>query len=235
MGTDPLFDLKDTIRTRFPKLYSLIVSLISPVYFNGIPKEFLTKINWGESKVLDLGSGVIRRHKNITNVDMFPYPGVDIVCDLHQIPLGDNSVDYIISIATLEHVKHPQKVVEEIYRILKPSGEVCCYIPFIQGVHAAPNDFTRYTPDGLATLFARFSDRKVCIGAGPASGFAWVLHEWLALFFSFGSARLYRILYFLFFLVTPIKFFDIFMRHHPEAAKISSGFTITAIKRTNES
>jgi hypothetical protein len=92
---DYLLKLKDLVRSKLPKLYSFCVWAISPVYFNGIPKKFLEQINWEQDKVLDLGSGVIRRHKKIINVDLFPYPGVDLVCDLHKIPLDNNSVDYI--------------------------------------------------------------------------------------------------------------------------------------------
>jgi hypothetical protein len=100
----------------------------------------------------------------------------------------------------------------------------------MQGIHAAPNDFARFTPNGLLELFKEFKNCDVTIGAGPSSGFAWVLQEWLALVFSFGSEKLYKILYFLFFTVTPIKFLDILLSKHPMASKISSGFTITAFK-----
>ena len=48
-------------------------------------------------------------------------------CDLHidieNIPYEDNTVDSIICIEVLEHVRNPFKAIEEIYRTLKPGGK----------------------------------------------------------------------------------------------------------------
>ncbi len=39
-----------------------------------------------------------------------------------NIPLDDGSVDAVVSFAVLEHVRHPERVVREIARVLKPGG-----------------------------------------------------------------------------------------------------------------
>ena len=41
---------------------------------------------------------------------------VDVVADLHQIPLADNSLDGVTSVAVLEHIKEPTIVVKETLR-----------------------------------------------------------------------------------------------------------------------
>lgn len=38
------------------------------------------------------------------------------------LPFRDNSVDIVVSLMVLEHVSDPRKVIEEVFRILKPGG-----------------------------------------------------------------------------------------------------------------
>jgi ubiquinone/menaquinone biosynthesis C-methylase UbiE len=40
-----------------------------------------------------------------------------------DLPFPDNSFDYAISLQVLEHVENPRPILEEIYRVLRPSGE----------------------------------------------------------------------------------------------------------------
>ena len=44
--------------------------------------------------------------------------------ELPFIPLEDNSVDYVVSNATLHHIEDKKKLFSEIYRVLKPNGKV---------------------------------------------------------------------------------------------------------------
>ena len=74
--------------------------------------------------VLDAGSGDGERYKKIFNfnkyikLDINPDSGADIIGSAENISLENNSVDSIVSTQVLEHVKNPQKAVEEFYRIL---------------------------------------------------------------------------------------------------------------------
>jgi len=44
--------------------------------------------------------------------------------DIEQVPLPDGSVDLAILSQALHHARHPQKAVDEAYRILKPGGQL---------------------------------------------------------------------------------------------------------------
>jgi len=80
--------------------------------------------------------------------------------------LASASVDGVLIQAVLEHVLDPAQVVGEIHRVLRPDGLVYAETPFLQQVHAGPNDFTRFTSSGHRYLFRAFAE----IAAGPVAG-----------------------------------------------------------------
>jgi ubiquinone/menaquinone biosynthesis C-methylase UbiE len=47
-----------------------------------------------------------------------------IQADIENLPVASGSVDFALSVSTLEHVPHPEYVLAEIHRILKPGGVV---------------------------------------------------------------------------------------------------------------
>jgi SAM-dependent methyltransferase len=77
---------------------------------------------------------------------------VDFLCDLHYIPLMDQCMDSILTVAVLEHTRYPWLVVQEFARILKPGGVLVFGVPFLQPEHAVPHDFYRYTIYGVQAL-----------------------------------------------------------------------------------
>jgi SAM-dependent methyltransferase len=85
----------------------------------------------------------------------------DICCDLHKIDWQSNYFDTVIATEVLEHLYDPQKVVDEIYRILKPNGICIASTRFIHPYHPDPKDYYRFTWDSLNYLFRRFSKVEV--------------------------------------------------------------------------
>jgi len=74
----------------------------------------------------------------------------DITWDGISIPLQENSADCALATEVLEHSPNPEKVFEEIFRILKPGGVFFFTVPFLWPLHNVPYDQYRFTPFALA-------------------------------------------------------------------------------------
>lgn len=219
------------------EFYYFLLNLFAPVLpsnsYRKVIKRILKKYGL-EHIILNIGSGPIFFYdrQDIINVDICKYAEVDIMADSTNLPIEDEKVDLIINIAILEHITKAEDALKEIFRILKPCGEVFCFVPFIQPFHGAPQDFHRWTIIGLEKFFSGFEIVEIGIGSGPTSGLLWVFQEWVAILFSFGSSKLHDIiLLFLYILTMPLKFIDIILVKFPNAEKIASGFYIVAQKK----
>lgn len=111
----------------------------------------------------------------------------DIVADLNApLPIKDRVADTVVSLSVMEHLREPQNMISEAFRILKSGGSMILQVPFMWWVHEAPYDYYRYTRYGLEYMFekAGFTDVQVL----PQTGF-WVM--W-TLKFNYQSTRLIR-------------------------------------------
>ncbi len=69
------------------------------------------------------------------------------------LPYADNCFDIIFSKSVLEHFYHPERLVKEIYRILKPGGLVITMTPDWQSIYKIfYDDCTHRRPFTLASL-----------------------------------------------------------------------------------
>lgn len=85
----------------------------------------------------------------------------DICGDIHNINWEDNYFDVVVATEVLEHLHDPKLAINQINRILKPGGICILSVPFLYPYHPDPQDFYRYTIDGLYSLFQNFTDVKV--------------------------------------------------------------------------
>lgn len=226
---DWLNGLKARVKHRVGRLYPLAITALSPVYGDRAAKTFAASFG-DQDLVCDLGSGTSHYRESVVCVDGFPYDNVSVVCDLAGLPFADGSMDGVISQAVLEHVPDPAAHVAEMFRVLRPGGRVLCFFPFMQPFHASPYDYSRFTIPGLRHLFEDFTVVNVRPAGGPTSGMLWTLQEWLAMAGSMGSERLYRMLVPLMWTLSPLKYLDALLIHHPAAHVISSAFCIEATK-----
>lgn len=173
--------MKHLIKTIYNVCPVFIKKLIVPSCFdvNRFIEQAASEIPRG-SKVLDAGAGqcqykkLFDRHEYITvdaacGDETWDYSQIDFVCDLESMPFSDNEFDCIICTQVLEHVKEPQLVVNEAYRVLRPGGSIYLSAPQGWGVHQAPHDFFRFTCYALEYLFEKAGFKVVYIK--PSCGY----------------------------------------------------------------
>lgn len=73
----------------------------------------------------------------------------DVFADAARLPFCDASVDTVLIIEVLEHLRHPAEALAEIARVLRPQGRALVSIPFLYPIHDAPHDYQRLTSHGL--------------------------------------------------------------------------------------
>jgi SAM-dependent methyltransferase len=101
--------------------------------------------------VLDIGagrgdfSGLFTGQRYLA-VEIYPYPEVDIVCDLTKIrPFTLGSLDVILLMNVLEHLPAAAEFLKTLSGLLRPGGKILVAAPFLVKIHQPPYDFARYT------------------------------------------------------------------------------------------
>ncbi len=127
------------------------------------PDIIMDIIEPGRGYALDVGGGrgilydiVREKGYDYVNIDLNPLnrEGYPVKGDCHYLPFRDESFSLIISKDTLEHFRLPQKVVDEIQRVLIINGYFILWVPFLHPFHG--NDYFRYTPLGIKYLLREF-------------------------------------------------------------------------------
>ena len=128
------------------------------------------------SSIIDIGAGEqmfmgICEDLKYTSQDIAIYDGfgkeglhtgtwdtsnIDIVSDATSIPVDDCSFDNALCTEVLEHAPYPVKILNEIYRILKPGGKLIISVPNLLRLNnrlrmllgKPPKDPFKYSNDG---------------------------------------------------------------------------------------
>jgi len=73
----------------------------------------------------------------------------DVFADASSMPLADESVDTVVILEVMEHLRKPREAQQEIARVLRPQGRLLLSMPFLYPVHDVPHDYQRLTIHGL--------------------------------------------------------------------------------------
>jgi hypothetical protein len=147
---------------------SIITSYNYKRNFNNIIKDCVDHLhhnNIFSGKMLEIGGSVgsnvqkefifLEYHNfDINNNPIIP----TIIGDItkYNKSISDGSYDFIYSRFTLEHVENPWLAAIEISRIVKRGGLICIIVPWSWRFHPVPNDYWRFSPEGLKILFKEF-------------------------------------------------------------------------------
>jgi SAM-dependent methyltransferase len=110
-------------------------------------------------------------------LDIRRRPGAAIVGDAHWLPFADECLDMILSTEVLEHTLEPQRIVDEIRRVLRPGGRVLLTTRFIFPLHDVPGDYYRFTNYALSHLFRGWSSVQVDAEATTLETVGILLHR----------------------------------------------------------
>jgi SAM-dependent methyltransferase len=112
-------------------------SRMSPDLFTHIPDR-----PPGGGLLLDLGCGEHRPYQRLLESTGFTYVGLDtagrgpqILGDAHRLPFVDSSIDVVVAISLLEHLRAPAVALDEIRRCLRPGGTLIGTVAFLEPYH----------------------------------------------------------------------------------------------------
>ena len=224
---------EESLRTKFkksPRLLSLIRTLkraFGPpeTIYRGNEKEIVEELFKKSNLALNIGSSSMKSYPNSINLDIGLFDNVDVVAEGKSLPFKNDSFSLVLIESVLEHVDEPEKIIEESYRVLKKSGRVYISIPFVYVFHGSPNDFGRYTINGLKRRLelAGFKIEDSGIISGPSSTLNQMLRYYASILLSFNNDFLFSMWLNIFGWITfPIKYLDKFLNSHKKALLMPS-------------
>jgi SAM-dependent methyltransferase len=118
-----------------------------------------------DAVVLDAGAGQCRyapffAHARYLACDFgkgdasWNYSRLSFFTDLEALPLPACSVDLVINTSVMEHVRHPERVMRELWRVLRWGGSLRVYTPYLYPMHQRPHDYYRPTYHAWEALAA---------------------------------------------------------------------------------
>ncbi|MCD4654892.1 methyltransferase domain-containing protein [bacterium] len=123
--------------------------------------------------VLDVGAGnMLLDDPCVIRMDITLTPYVDIVTDLHALPFLPGSIDFIFSLAVVEHLKNPFRAAESIYSTLKDGGYIYHECNFIWPYHGFPHHYFNATMQGLESVFEKFTTLRQGVAPYQMPSFA---------------------------------------------------------------
>lgn len=227
---DPRARLKAWVRKQ-ARLAGVLQWLLDPAFTPGhLIRRWVAR---QPGFVLNFGSGSRSLGAHVVNLDIEDSAHVHVVSACDRVPFADATFEGVLLEYVLEHVRDYQALLREVMRVLKPGGSVLVTVPFRQSYHACPQDFWRFTHEGLEALFAQLGAGSVRIEVygGPISAWIDATKECLSAVLSFGSMWLYALWsQALIIPFVPLRYLDLVMRRLPTAKYTAFSFQAVAQK-----
>lgn len=137
----------------------VLSSRVYPEFFSLRGDERVLNVGCGEGPQMAVYAG---RFQSMLGVDIMPdrlsgfrklgealRQNIETLeSNVESIGLPDGSFDVVMAIDIIEHVEHPEKLLDEIQRLLKPGGRLLITFPamhdkFVDGLSAVKRLFTR--------------------------------------------------------------------------------------------
>lgn len=237
--SEELVDLRSkwkSIVRKNKKIAAIFEFIFDPAYVSHSVKNKLLRDTIKYGKILNIGSGIKKYGNRCVNLDIEPFPGVDVMSDARNMPFKDESFDLVLLEYVTEHVSDSSKMMAEINRVLKKEGVVFSTVPFMQSYHGNPRDYYRFTVDGFVEIWQNYKFEKISCQpyGGPTSAFICIFKEFLAILLSFNSKIIYSILSQLLIIpLFPLKYLDIILAKNVNAYNMSFSLMYMGKKKEN--
>jgi SAM-dependent methyltransferase len=151
------------------RLTSGILSILfNPYYFvkKGIFRGLRDNAHYLQGKLLDFGCGnrsyqTLFPAKEQIGLEIYQkghdHTGekIDVYYDGVAVPFRAESFDSVLCIEVLEHVFEPDRVLKELWRVMKTEACLVMTVPFVWEEHEQPYDYGRLTQFGLKYLLQK--------------------------------------------------------------------------------
>lgn len=186
--------------------------------------------------VLEVGSGNMALDDPcIIRMDVQLSPYVDLVGDIHALPLLPESVDYIFSLAVVEHLRNPFVAAQAMYEALKDGGYIYHECNFVFAYHGYPHHYFNASMQGMEQIFSQCVPLRKGIATYQMPSFA--LDMVLRTYLNYSHAREYphgRCLTALLEQIVnqDLKEYDIYFSED-EALNVAAGTYFAGMKQTS--
>jgi SAM-dependent methyltransferase len=183
------------------------------------PRELRIEAPLGRWNLYIGGAGA--RVPGYVNLDLFALPGVDVAASAEALPFPSDLFQRVECDAVLEHVRHPDKVMREITRVLAPGGFAHIVVPFCHPFHEYPRDFWRYTLDGLLELAGPLEVVAAGWRTGPTATLLVFFLEYVKLWLPWRPLRV-AAHGLLGWLLWPLRYLDVILRRSARAGRMGN-------------
>lgn len=165
--------------------------------------------------------GAGRQVPGYLNLDIVPAGGVDVCADAARLPFRDGIFTRVECDAVLEHVPKPERVMEEIERVLAPGGYAHLVTPFCHPLHEYPKDYRRFTLDGLKQMAGGLEVVAEGWRTGPTATLLVFAIEYAKLLLPW---RAWRVLAHgvLGWVLFPLRYLDVPLARNPRSARLGN-------------
>ena len=111
--------------------------------------EFFGALETAKLDALEV-SGNLRSDLPWRSYTSLAYPEFDLCSSTPT-----DAYDFVICEQVLEHVPDPVRAVDTLHALCRPGGALLVSTPFLVRIHGSPDDFWRFTPNGLTLLLQR--------------------------------------------------------------------------------
>lgn len=117
--------------------------------------------------VLDVGCGIgdfVKFHNHATGTDINPevirfckMQGLNVFqMNVDKLPFYSDEFDGVLLDNVLEHIKFPKSLLEEVYRVLKPTGTFLVGVPGLKGYKKDPDHKVFYDKKKLVETISAY-------------------------------------------------------------------------------